>query len=149
MGRIYRPSFVAVIVVTAIAGRWPHRCHSNTFLSKTLSCTASSAFNRIERLVSRSFAGVTVGFPTGCVMARPGTTREAPTMSAVGTRVVMIAVGMPSRSISWLIAAPQRVPVPHVAVNIPAETPVRFRSWAMFLPISRAVSTSMPTPVVV
>jgi hypothetical protein len=109
----------------------------------------SRALRTIIRLTSRSLAGDRSGFPTGCVMARPGTILYAPTMSAVETRVVITAVGMPTFSISWLIAAPQRVPVPQVAVSIAAEMPSNFSSAAMPLPILRAASTVVATPVVV
>ena len=83
------------------------------------------------------------------MIERPGTILEAPAMSAVGTSVVMTAVGMPTLSISWLITAPQRVPVPQVAVSMAAEMPALFRSAAIFLPTLRAVSTVVATPVVV
>ena len=109
----------------------------------------SRALRTIVRLTSRSFKGDRSGFPTGCVMARPGIILYAPTMSAVETRVVITAVGIPAFSISWLIAAPQRVPVPQVAVSIAAETPSNFSSAAMPLPILRAASTVVATPVVV
>ena len=79
----------------------------------------------------------------------PGTILYAPIISAVGTRVVMSAVGIPARSISLLITAPQRVPVPQVAVRIAAETPCRLRSEAIPFPIFFAMSTVVATPVVV
>ena len=126
-----------------------HACQSNTFLSRILPCRASRALRTILRLISRSFRSGRWGFPTGCVMAIPGTILEAPTMSAVGTRVVMIVVGIPAFSISWLITAPQRVPVPQVAVSMAAETSSRISSAAMPLPILRAVSIVVATPVVV
>jgi hypothetical protein len=115
----------------------------------TLLFNASKALRTIVRLISRSRPGDSSGFPTGCVIARPGTILYAPTMSAVETRVVITAVGIPAFSISWLIAAPQRVPVPQVAVSIAAETPSDFSSAAMSLPILRAASTVVATPVVV
>jgi hypothetical protein len=82
-------------------------------------------------------------------MARPGTILYAPIIRAVETRVVITAVGIPAFSISWLIAAPQRVPVPQVAVSMAADTPCFFNSAAMPLPIFRAASTVVATPVVV
>jgi hypothetical protein len=82
-------------------------------------------------------------------MALPGTIRCAPSARAVSVNVVINAVGMPACSISLLITAPQRVPVPHVEVKIAAETPSFFRSRAIFSPSFFAVSTGMATPVVV
>jgi hypothetical protein len=73
----------------------------------------------------------------------------APTISAVGTKGVITAVAMPAPSISLLIAAPQRVPVPQVAVSIAAVTPSRFKSTARALPMFLAISMDIATPVVV
>lgn len=50
-------------------------------------------------------------------MPRAGTMRLAPTEAAMEVRVQMSAAGMPARSNSLTIVAPQRVPVPQVEVN--------------------------------
>ena len=82
-------------------------------------------------------------------MASPGTIRLAPSIIAVGTKVVINTVGSPALSISLLITAPQRVPVPHVEVKMTAETSSFFSSDAIFFPIFLALSTDVPAPVVV
>lgn len=55
-------------------------------------------------------------------------TRFEPTMSAIGVMVVTCAVGNPADSNSFVIAAPQRVLVPHVEVKITPSTPAAFNS---------------------
>lgn len=82
-------------------------------------------------------------------MLIPGTMRWAPTMTAVGGRAVMRAVGRPRLSSSFAIAAPQRVPVPQVEVKMTAETPSFLRVAARSLPILTLSSMGMATPVVV
>jgi hypothetical protein len=101
------------------------------------------------RRISFSFDGESDGSPSGYVMDRPGTILYAPTFSAVGTKEVIMAVAIPVPSISLLIAAPQRVPVPQVAVIMAAVTPSRFKSAARALPIFLATSMDIATPVVV
>ena len=103
----------------------------------------------IALLISFSFSGGRDGSPTGWVMARPGTTRFMPNCSAISLNVVIRAVGIPAFSISLLITAPQRVPVPHVDVKMAADTPCFFKSCAMLSPIFLAVSTGIDSPVVV
>ena len=82
-------------------------------------------------------------------MAQPGTIRYAPANIAVGTSVVISAVGSPAFSFYLLIAAPQRVPVPHVVVKRTPDMPRAFSSRAILLPIFLAVSMEFPAPVVV
>ncbi len=53
-------------------------------------------------------------------MATLGTMRLAPTVCEIGTIEQTCAVGMPARSSSLTIVAPQRVQVPHVEVRITA-----------------------------
>ena len=49
-----------------------------------------------------------------------GTIRFAPTVMEMGVTVHICTTGMPARSISLTIVAPQRVQVPHVLVMITA-----------------------------
>ena len=88
------------------------------------------------------------GFPSGCVIPAPWTMRFAPTVCAVGTRVVIRTVGMPAFSISLVSTAPQRVPVPQVAVNMTPETRCALSSSAMALPIFLPLAMVVATPVV-
>lgn len=67
-------------------------------------------------------------------MPSPGTMRLAPTDRPMDTRLQMRTAGIPARSSSFTIVAPQRVPVPHVEVKI---TPTL--SWKVFR-MSRAIS---------
>lgn len=60
--------------------------------------------------------------------------RLAPTEAAMEVRVQMRAAGMPARSNSLTIVAPQRVPVPQVEVKT---TPTFCVNWAR---MSRAIS---------
>ena len=82
-------------------------------------------------------------------MARAGRIRLAPTARAMEVMVQICTVGIPARSNSLVIVAPQRVPVPQVEVRITACTPSainrRAISWPNFLPFSKVV----PLPVVV
>lgn len=81
-------------------------------------------------------------------MPRPGTMRGAPTCSAMVTRLVITAVGIPERSNSLASVDPQRVPVPQVAVRIAACTPALRSSAAHSTPKRRAVATGVPLPTV-
>ncbi len=56
-------------------------------------------------------------------MPRVGTILGAPTRMAIDVRLHSSAVGMPARSNSFASVAPQRVPVPHVAVRMAARAP--------------------------
>lgn len=49
-----------------------------------------------------------------------GTIRLAPTVSDMGVMLHRCTAGIPARSISFTIVAPQRVSVPHVEVRIAA-----------------------------
>ena len=81
-------------------------------------------------------------------MATAGTMRLAPTVRDMGTIVQMCTVGIPARSSSFTIVAPQRVQVPQVDVSITAWTPSATIStaidWANFL----ALATDVPLPTV-
>lgn len=74
--------------------------------------------------------------------------RLAPTRSAMLMSAVMRTTGMPARSISLASVAPLRVPVPQVAVRIPAWMPCSFMSWAISPPIRVMVLMFAMFPVV-
>ena len=77
--------------------------------------------------------------------------RVAPTFWAMETRLEMRAVGIPARSNSLAIVAPQRVPVPQVAVKMtPTFSGCRLRiSRAISFPKRPAFSTEVAFPAVV
>lgn len=77
--------------------------------------------------------------------------RLAPTVAAMLVRVQTRTVGIPARSSSFAIVAPQRVPVPQVAVKMtPTFSRIRLRmSSAMALPKRTAFSTDVALPEVV
>lgn len=81
-------------------------------------------------------------------MLLPWINRLVPTILAIVIMLVICTVGIPTRSISFAITAPQRVLVPHVDVKITAFTPASFSSLAIFLPIFLALSKVVTTPVV-
>jgi hypothetical protein len=67
-------------------------------------------------------------------MAMAGTILLAPTVMEMGVTVQICTTGIPARSISLTIVAPQRVQVPHVEVRMTADMLASFSS----LPISAA-----------
>jgi hypothetical protein len=67
-------------------------------------------------------------------MATLGTMRFEPTVFEIGTIEQICAVGMPARSSSLTIVAPQRVQVPHVEVSMTAWTPTFTSRVAMSRP---------------
>jgi len=81
-------------------------------------------------------------------MAIVGTILLAPTVSEMGTTVHKCTTGIPARSISLTIVAPQRVQVPQVDVRITAVMPSATKSllisWANFF----ADATAVPFPTV-
>lgn len=81
-------------------------------------------------------------------MATPGTMRMAPTVLAIGVMVQICTAGIPTRSISFTIVAPQRVQVPQVLVMITASTLFFFKSAAISFPIRVASATEVELPVV-
>ncbi|EGW52548.1 hypothetical protein HMPREF1022_00521 [Desulfovibrio sp. 6_1_46AFAA] len=82
-------------------------------------------------------------------MPTPGTTRATPMACAMEVMVQICAVGIPARSSSLVIVAPQRVPVPQVEVRITPCTLSCFRALAMAAPKARLFSKEVPLPVVV
>ena len=81
-------------------------------------------------------------------MPTPGTTRMTPMAWAMEVIVQICAVGMPTRSNSLVIVAPQRVPVPQVEVRITPCTLSCFKAAAMAAPKARLFSNDVPLPVV-
>lgn len=97
---------------------------------------------------ARSCAGSLVGSPVGWGIRPALTMRFAPTDRATDVIDVMTTAGSPARSISLTSVAPQRVPVPQVAVMIMPSMPLAFISWAMACPMAVALATGMPQPTV-
>ena len=81
-------------------------------------------------------------------MAFPTTIRLAPMLPATEGIGVMRTFGSPAASISLASVAPQRVPVPQVAVRIAAWTWLPIRSAAISRPIRSASAMAMVMPVV-
>ena len=81
-------------------------------------------------------------------MAMLGMMRLAPTVFDIGTIEQICAVGMPARSSSLTIVAPQRVQVPHVEVSMTACTPTFTNKVAISLPYCCARSTDVALPTV-
>lgn len=82
-------------------------------------------------------------------MPAPGTIRLEPIMSAMGVIVVIWTVGIPFRSSSFVITAPQRVLVPQVEVRMTASTPLSFIAATIPRAIFSALSNDVATPAVV
>ncbi len=82
-------------------------------------------------------------------MAAAGKIRFAPTAKAMDVMVHICTVGIPARSSSFVIVAPQRVPVPQVEVRITACTPSAIKTRAISWPNLRPFSRVVPLPVVV
>ena len=105
------------------------------------------------RLLRAVFSSGTdsAGSPSGWGIPRAGMIRLAPTVVAILVSVQMRAVGIPAFSSSFAIVAPQRVPVPQVAVKMtPTFSLIRLRiSSAMAVPKRVAFSTEVALPDVV
>ena len=82
-------------------------------------------------------------------MPVPGTILATPTAEAMVVIVHICAVGRPARSNSFVITAPQRVPVPQVEVRMTPCTLSLRKASAMALPKFRQFSKEVPLPVVV
>ena len=98
---------------------------------------AEMAAKALRASALRSFfseAGSREGSPAGWGMPMPGTMRGTPIAEAMEVMVQIWAVGMPARSISLVIVAPQRVPVPQVEVRMTPCTPSALRACAMAAP---------------
>ena len=82
-------------------------------------------------------------------MAIAGTMRFAPTVNDIGVTVQICTTGMPARSTSFTIVAPQRVHVPQVEVRITASTPSFLNFSANSIAKAALDFTAVPLPVVV
>ena len=102
----------------------------------------------ISRRSAFSARGTRSALPIGFTILTPVTMRLEPTISATGVIVHTWAVGMPTLSISFVSADPQRVLVPQVEVKMTPSTPAALSSAAIALPIFLAFSTVVATPVV-
>ena len=98
----------------------------------------------------RSFSslGDRLGSPATWTMPWPRTTRLEPTILAIGRAEVIWTTGIPAFSNSVVIAAPLRVLVPQVEVNMTASTSASNRRWAISRPIRRLFSSGLAFPVV-
>lgn len=76
------------------------------------------------------------------------TMRLAPTDMATEVIEVISEAGRFARSISLASVAPQRVPVPQVAVRMMPSIPLAFISSAIARPISADLALGMPQPTV-
>jgi hypothetical protein len=110
---------------------------------------AFKAFETISRLNAFSASGLRSALPNGLTILIPGTIRGDPTITATDVIVHTWTTGTPVCSIALLSAAPQRVLVPQVEVNITPETPLDRRSSPMAFPIRFEFSTVVETPAVV
>jgi hypothetical protein len=84
----------------------------------------------------------------GCITPAPRTTLFTPTIIATVGREVIKTAGMPARSISLIIADPQRVPEPQVEVPITPLTPLFNSSEAISLPILLQLFIAEAIPLV-
>lgn len=89
--------------------------------------------------------------PKGWGIPKAGMILFAPTVSPILVRVQMRTAGIDALSSSFTIVAPQRVPVPHVEVNMtPTFSLKRLRmSSAISRPNLLAFSTDVAFPAVV
>ena len=111
-------------------------------------CNIFNARSAMSFLKAFSASGPSSALPIGLTILTPVTILVEPTISATGTIVQTWAVGIPILSISLLSADPQRVLVPQVDVRITPSTPAAFSADPISLPILRAFSTVVATPVV-
>ena len=109
---------------------------------QTSSCKILSARSISSRRNSFSLSGASSGFPVGLTIPPEAMARSEPTSFATGIIVQICATGISSRSISLLIAAPQRVLEPHVEVRMTPCTPAAFKRAAICLPMLVAFSTA-------
>ena len=87
-----------------------------------------------------------MGFPTGHVIAYPLRILDVPTDLAISTTAHICTTGIPKRSISFAIVAPQRVLVPHVEVKIAADICFFFKLLAIRSPFAREAATEAQFP---
>lgn len=95
-----------------------------------------------------SWSSVKAGSPSRYGTAFPCRIRETPSDSGMVGIAVQRATGIPNRSISFVIVAPQRLQVPQVAVRMAACTWASTNSRAISRPNWRARATGMTLPTV-
>ena len=81
-------------------------------------------------------------------MATVGTILFAPTVTEMGVTVHICTTGIPARSISFTIVAPQRVQVPQVDVMMTASTFASFSFFAYSAAYALDEATDVPLPTV-
>ena len=86
------------------------------------------------------------GGARGWGMASPWMILLLPKVCAIGSIAVICAQGMPERSISLVIAAPQRVQDPQVETIIAASTPALFSFSAIDRPKASPFNKEAPVP---
>ncbi len=77
-----------------------------------------------------------------------GIIRFAPIVNDIGTTVHMCTTGIPARSISFTIVAPQRVQVPQVEVNMTASILSSNNLLTKLSPNAFELFVDVPVPVV-
>ena len=97
---------------------------------------------------SSSFSIVRSGAPTGYTTLAAGWTLFDPTVCATGVKLHNCMTGMPIRSISLAITAPQRVDEPQVDVRITASTPSSRILLAISAPMRLELAADVIRPVV-
>lgn len=96
----------------------------------------------------RSPSASIAGSPVGCSTLREATIRGDPTMAATCFIEQICTVAIPTRSISFASAAPQRVLVPQVEVRIMACTPSASNRRAISRPTFFALVSDIDNPAV-
>lgn len=96
-----------------------------------------------------SSSGFKLGFPKRCGMETPEMKRLTFILVAMETRLVMSTAGIPFCSISFAIAAPQRVQEPQVDVMMTPLAPLFLISARISRAIFPATSGYVPVPAVV
>lgn len=127
----------------------PQKSYSNTVCSLTGVSNALSPLSTSSRRIFLLCSGDFVGFPRGYGIPIAGTILFAPIVFEIGTTVQICTTGMPTRSISFTIVAPQRVQVPHVDVRITAPILSSLSFPTKSSPNAFAFPVAVPVPVVV
>ena len=106
------------------------------------------AFITVVLRASYSALGFASGGARGWGMASPWMILLLPNVCAIGSIAVICAQGIPERSTSLVIAAPQRVQDPQVETMIAASTPALFSISAIARPKASPFSREAPVPEV-
>lgn len=122
---------------------------SNTVCSSTGVIRAFNALSTSSLLLLLLLSSPRFGSPSGYEIPTAGTIQFAPIVSEIGTTVAICTTGMPARSISFTIVAPQRVQVAHVEVRKTAPIWPSSIFLTKSLPNPLAFPVDVPVPVVV